>query len=1002
MNNQTPIPGMINCGNPPLMNHIKSPSCSSSFFKIHRQVIIPQIRKSDNIISPLNIINSVSNFQNNVIQTDYNYNNIINSFGNQNKINNNYFVNNNFISPRNCIKINNNINQAFNQLNLPINNNYLLNSSSRLNRNNSTYNNFYNNNANVNIYQNLITKSKEQIFFDKNKFNFLKEKTINKNGKTIMNIDINIDCDDLNKPEKNLDMSNQISNSSSKNTFINKENLNISHLDINIDNNKNKRRFSNNVKNTNISNSIDKKINVKNNNKRFSKVKDKTKSNSKFSNSVKNSNNLLSKNMEYSEISNNNININNNTGIKLSTRKKLNRIPYKDNSNYNFKAYKGNNKEEMINNGFTKLNKEIKKFKDNPIILDDIDKYDDNDNDNDNDNITNEEIPNKTLNNNNFKIKDNNKYNIIKLDDDNSIYEYPENNQLDENIENIVNNIENYQSINHNNTFEKDLGDKTPKENMKRKMIYNPQQLIKSFSQIKEKEKDKINIIKYIKKEKEEDNYIPRNKSPKNNMKRAKAKSNNININLIKEIAKNNETNEKTNTIINNAKNKIILSKNKIKSERIQYNRSPPQLKLNFDISKKDKNNILIKKEKLNKSTSNENIVLSDVDNEENNILKINNFDEIIKIKKNKNKNLAIKNGNIYDLNKENINKKKNNNIHTQENINHIININNIKINRTNENNNQEKKNDFSKTKNYFSDYHVETVPGTELHRKIKINQDIPLAKINVNRINGFNLFGVLDGHGEFGHKISHFARDFISKEIKKNIEKLELTNLEEIYTELKKDNYALIKKSYEKVDQELLKQEFNSNFSGTTCVIVFQIGIHLITANVGDSRAILIYSEDPKDKKLKHSKIFELSLDQKPELPKEKKRIYERGGIVDQMLDGRGKRNGPFRVWAGKENYPGLAMSRSIGDLKGKKCGLISEPEIIEYTLDEKSKYMIICSDGVWEFLSNENVMNIANKYYLKNNIKELVHTLIKESQLWWDKEDVIRDDITVVAVFF
>ena len=991
MNNQIPIPGMINRGNSPLMSHVKSPSCSSSFFNTHRQVIIPQIRKSDNHINPFNINNNVSNFQNSAIQTDYICNNIINSFGNQKKINNNNFVNNNFISSRNYNEMNN-INQTFNQLNLPMNNNYLLNSPSRLNQNNSTYNNFYNNNTNVNIYQNHTTKSKEQIFFNNSikpkilntKLNYLKEKKINKNGKQIKNIDINNDCDDFNKSEINLDMSNQMTNSGSKNTF--------NYLDINIGNNyclhnnENKRKFSNNVKNTNILNNIE--SNVKNKNKRFSKVKDKTKSNSKFSNSIKNTNNLLSKHVEYPEMNNNDII--SNTSIKLNTRKKsFNKIPYKNNSNYNIKAYKENNKEEMINNGFTKLNKEIKKFKDNPIILDDIDKYDDNDN------ITNDEIPDMTLNNNNIKIKD--KYKIIKLDDDNSIYEYPENNQLDENIENIVNNVENYKSINHNNTFEKDLGDKTPKENMKRKMLYNPQQLIKSFSQIKEKGKDNINIIKNTKKEK--DNFIPKNKSPKNNMKRVKAKSNNININLIKEIAKNNEINEEPNIIINNSKNKINLSKNKIKSERIQCNRSPPQLELNYDIPKKDKKNILIKKEKLNKSTSNENIVLSDVDNEEDNILKINNFDEIIK---NKNKKLTLKYENKYDINKENISNNKNNNIHTQENVNHIININNIKISRTNENNNQQKKNDFSKKLNYFSDYHVETVPGTELNRKIKINQDIPLAKINVNGINGFNLFGVLDGHGEFGHKISLFARDFISKEIKKNIEKLELTNLEEIYTELKKDNYALIKKSYEKVDQELLKQEFNSNFSGTTCLIAFQIGNHLITANVGDSRGILIYSDDPKDKKLKHSKIFELSIDQKPELPNEKKRIYERGGIVDQMLDGRGKRNGPFRVWAGKENYPGLAMSRSIGDLKGKKCGLISEPEIIEYTLDEKSKYMIICSDGVWEFLSNENVMNIANKYYIKNNIKELVHTLIKESQLWWDKEDVIRDDITVVVVFF
>ena len=125
-------------------------------------------------------------------------------------------------------------------------------------------------------------------------------------------------------------------------------------------------------------------------------------------------------------------------------------------------------------------------------------------------------------------------------------------------------------------------------------------------------------------------------------------------------------------------------------------------------------------------------------------------------------------------------------------------------------------------------------------------------------------------------------------------------------------------------------------------------------------------------------------------------------GGIVDQMLDGNGKRNGPFRVWAGKQNYPGIAMSRSIGDLKGKKCGLISEPEIIEYKLDEKCKYMVICSDGVWEFLNNEDVMNIGIKYYINNDINGFINDVIQLSQYWWKKEDIVMDDITSVIVFF
>ena len=54
---------------------------------------------------------------------------------------------------------------------------------------------------------------------------------------------------------------------------------------------------------------------------------------------------------------------------------------------------------------------------------------------------------------------------------------------------------------------------------------------------------------------------------------------------------------------------------------------------------------------------------------------------------------------------------------------------------------------------------------------------------------------------------------------------KLKINSLSEIYNEFKKDDYSLIKKIYRSTDNVLLKQDFNSNFSGTTCVIVFQIG---------------------------------------------------------------------------------------------------------------------------------------------------------------------------------
>ena len=58
-----------------------------------------------------------------------------------------------------------------------------------------------------------------------------------------------------------------------------------------------------------------------------------------------------------------------------------------------------------------------------------------------------------------------------------------------------------------------------------------------------------------------------------------------------------------------------------------------------------------------------------------------------------------------------------------------------------------------------------------------------------------------------------------------------------------------------------------------------------------------------------------QLSIDYKPELLEEQKRILMSGGVVEKMKNEFGQGVGPFRVWARGKEFPGLAMSRSIGD---------------------------------------------------------------------------------------
>ena len=309
---------------------------------------------------------------------------------------------------------------------------------------------------------------------------------------------------------------------------------------------------------------------------------------------------------------------------------------------------------------------------------------------------------------------------------------------------------------------------------------------------------------------------------------------------------------------------------------------------------------------------------------------------------------------------------------------------------------------EMSSSINYIKSNKATSAAGKDSGRT-KTNQDSYINEKNINGISGFGIFGVLDGHGINGHFSSQFVKKYILNRVKNLPLVRSLAKPKEIYQYFIGNNYRELAKMFIDADMEIRKQSFNCENSGTTCVLVFQFDEHLICANAGDSRAILIYDER-NDERLRSTKVYPLSFDCKPQNPSEKKRITEKGGVVKQDVDEDGSPEGPFRVYIKGENWPGIAISRSIGDSDAKTIGVIPNPQIVEYTLNPKSKYMLICSDGIWEYISNDKAMNIGNKYYLKNDAYGLCNDLTKTSTSIWNVEDLDGDvdDISVVVAFF
>ena len=296
------------------------------------------------------------------------------------------------------------------------------------------------------------------------------------------------------------------------------------------------------------------------------------------------------------------------------------------------------------------------------------------------------------------------------------------------------------------------------------------------------------------------------------------------------------------------------------------------------------------------------------------------------------------------------------------------------------------------------------TKGGKEEDGLNKINQDSYISLTNINNIKDFNIFGVLDGHGPDGHFVSEFASEFIPSQIINHPEIKALKDPQQIYLKLKENNCNIITQAFVSADEKLKNLDFDSFESGSTCCLVIHIGTHIICANSGDSRALVVFDHPGNMNKTNFNlwNVTPLSVDFKPEMPEERERILMSGGVVEQMKDELGEGCGPYRVWIKGKDYPGLAMSRSIGDLKGKEVGVIPNPGILEYDLNSSTRFVIACSDGVFEFMNNQTVMELGKKFFRQNDASAFCHELVRQALIEWETNDNIVDDITAVVAFF
>lgn len=245
----------------------------------------------------------------------------------------------------------------------------------------------------------------------------------------------------------------------------------------------------------------------------------------------------------------------------------------------------------------------------------------------------------------------------------------------------------------------------------------------------------------------------------------------------------------------------------------------------------------------------------------------------------------------------------------------------------------------------------------------------------------------LIPGHGQGGELVSQYALHEIQSRLEKR---------PEFHSDLEK---AFIE-TFLAVDGDLKNEAIiEPLYAGTTACVALLRDKVITCANAGDSRAVI--ARRKKNLNCRDNiglyEAIDLTVDQNPDLPAERQRIESMGGFVSPPPEP----GLSARVWLDEGfSQIGLAMARSIGDHAVAQVGVIPTPVVSTHTVGGDDEFLIIATDGVWEFISSEAAVEIVGSNLSRGATKATQSLIEAAAARWHDEEGDYRDDITALVI--
>jgi len=266
--------------------------------------------------------------------------------------------------------------------------------------------------------------------------------------------------------------------------------------------------------------------------------------------------------------------------------------------------------------------------------------------------------------------------------------------------------------------------------------------------------------------------------------------------------------------------------------------------------------------------------------------------------------------------------------------------------------------------------------------------EDRLVCAVPLEGAEGVSLFAVLDGHG--GSFAAEYVSGVLAQLVAEGLSGGCSAGEEQVAEALRAAFLAAdealrvqphmamqrLQKTRRMGDEVKTEVTFDAlEMSGSTGCCVVVTPSHIITANIGDSRAVM--GSEGLDGA---TTAVALSTDHTPDMPGERARVEAAGGQVVEMQHSRTRlRFGAPPEEAEEEEeatvlrvgHPAakgfsLAMTRSFGDFalkmdegrSAREQVVVAEPEVTVRTRGPGSRSIVVASDGIWDELSNEQAV--------------------------------------------